>query len=203
MSGLLRGTPKRSPIARAIRRTLLGGVFVSGACTVVPPPDLPSLTPHRPTIARDGVLPRLDVILSGLPTGGFSVPVVVENGTDAFCYRVFLDFDPYNPGQIRTFPCRSPDGEVTLVSFSLDESSIDPSFCHRIEFAVAAEFNGDVSPHTPTSVGGDSVTWLYDSTGGGGCPIPYDAGALGDAGWSMPDAPSDAILVSPESGSEP
>jgi hypothetical protein len=182
------------------------GALETVACVIAPPPDLPVPPIHRPTILHDAVLPPADVVLTQLPAQGFVVPVLLEDPNESFCSRVFVDFDPYN-NPAALFPeCQGPtpqtaNGGVVLVDFSLDSVTLDPSFCHRIEFLVAAEFN-EASPHTPTSIGGDSVTWLYNAAGGDGCPL-YDAGALGDAGFSMPDAPIDGLPIAPESGGDP
>jgi hypothetical protein len=182
------------------------GVLETVACIVALPPDLPAPPEHRPTILHDAVFPPADAVLTQLPPEGFVVPVLLEDPNESFCSRVFIDFDPYNnPGAL--FPkCQGPtpataNGGVVLVGFSPDATMLDPSFCHRIEFLVAASFN-EASPHTPTSIGGDSVTWLYNAAGGDGCPL-YDAGALGDAGFPMPDAPMDALPIAPESGGDP
>jgi hypothetical protein len=208
LSGL---TPSsRSPRSRpalVVAGCAVASALVTGACLIAPPPDLPQPPVHRPTILHDAVFPHTDQILTTLPPQGFIVPVELEDPNELFCYNVFVDFDPYNnrdPALATRCQSATPataDGGVFQVSFGLNSSLVDPTFCHRIEFIVAAGFNAD-SPHTPNSIGGDSVTWLYSAAGGGGCPA-YDASLLGDSGWPMPDAGPDVLPVTPESGSDP
>jgi hypothetical protein len=75
----------------------------------------------------------------------------------------------------------------------------DPSLAHRIDFLVGHSFSVQ-APHTWDSVGGDIVTWTYNPGGSAsGFPL-YDAGALQDGAFPPADAPSDGVLITPESG---
>jgi hypothetical protein len=150
---------------------------------------------------HDAVFPNPQQILTELPPGGFRVPIVLEDQNESYCYAVLVDFDPYNNNtnaavhDCTTANPAAADGGVEVVEFPLEP--LDPSFCHTIEFIVAADFNKE-SPYTPTSIGGDLVTWLYNPSGGESCPV-YDAGGLGDAGFVV-DAPLDGLPLVPESG---
>jgi hypothetical protein len=178
------------------------------ACFTASPPTL--LNPlRRPTIVFASVVPAPDGILSQIPAGGFSVPVELGGPDQPFLFDVFIDFDPIVHTAPKIYPqeflptASTADGGVVVVTFDLDPASpdLDPAYCHRIEFLVAHGFNTNPpSPHTPDSIGGDSVSWLYSGAGGGnGCPL-YDASALGDAGWLTDAAATDGLPVAPESG---
>jgi hypothetical protein len=176
-------------------------VLALGACIVEPPPDLPPPPVHRPTILHDAVFPDPAQILNALPPGGFRVPIVLEDQNESYCYAVLIDFDQYNNNtnaavqDCTTATPASADGGVDTVFFSIN--TLDPAFCHTIEFIVAAAFNKE-SPYTPTSLGGDLVTWLYNPSGGESCPL-YDAGGLGEGGFVL-DAAMDGLPLVPESG---
>jgi hypothetical protein len=188
------------------------GAFVVVACVYAVQPDLPLPPQHRPTILHEAVVPPADQILARIPTDGFAVSVEPGAPNEPFFFDVFIDYDPVVRSPPTIYPTLSSaatDGGIAVVRFALDETAqeLDPAYCHRIEFLVAHAFNQSPvpTPHTPDSIGGDSVTWLYNGSGGaGGCPL-YDASGLGASGWPL-DAGSDALLVSPvmpESGSEP
>jgi hypothetical protein len=186
---------------------LLPGV----ACIVAPPPDLPPQPVIRPTILHDSAYPLPDQILTAadIPDGGtltFLVPVELVDPTRTFSWELFVDYDPYAAttpllfGQVQPTP-GSVDGGTIVVPFALNfgEAPLDMAYCHRIQFLVAYTFSAS---HTPDSLGGDSVTWLYNGAGGvNGCP-PFDAG-LGDSGVPLTDAGPDQLPVVPESGSDP
>ena len=179
-----------------------------GACITAPPPDLPN-PPRRPTIVFASVVPPPDQVMSQIPDGGFSVPVELGGPNQAFFFDVFIDFDPIMHAAPRIYPqeflptASTAGGGVVVVTFDLDPAlaELDPAYCHRIEFLVAHAFNANPpSPHTPDSIGGDSVSWLYSGAGGpDGCPL-YDASALGDSGWPTDVASTDTLPVVPESG---
>jgi hypothetical protein len=202
-------SPDRSGNPRRRLRTLaaLGtagvsaGILATGACLVAPPPDLPQPPAHRPTILHDAVFPNPQQVLNELPLDGFHVPIVLEDQNESYCYAVLIDFDPYNNNtnaavqECTTATPANSDGGIADVDFLLNP--LDPSFCHTIEFIVAAAFNKE-SPYTPTSINGDLVTWLYNPSGGESCP-QYDAGGFGEGGFVV-DAPMDGLPLVPESG---
>jgi hypothetical protein len=183
------------------------------ACIVAPPPDLPPQVAHRPTILHDSVVPPADQILtaSDIPLGGaltFLVPVELDDPNRQFSWELFIDYDPYAAsapflyGQVQPTASTADAGTVVVaIPLSFQDSRLSSPYCHRIEFLVAYSFSAF---HTPDSLGGDVATWLYNGAGGDdGCPASYDASALGEGGWSMPDAPSDQLPVVPESGGDP
>jgi hypothetical protein len=190
---------------------LVSAVASAVACIVAPPPDLAPQPVGRPTILHDSVSPPADQILTEaqIPDAGtltFLVPVDLVDPSKTFSWEVFIDYDPYAStapvlyGQVQPTP-GSVDGGITIVPFSLDfeQAPLDTTYCHRIEFLVAYNFSAF---HTPDSLGGDSLTWLYNGAGGvNGCP-PFDASALGDSGVPLTDAGPDQGLVVPESGSD-
>jgi hypothetical protein len=175
------------------------GLAVTGACITAPPPDLPPLPAHRPTILRGSVVPPPDTPLVQWPVDKtFLVPVELYDPNQTFWYDVFVDYDPVNNTSPKVYPqpvvpnAATMDGGVFLVSFGLNAPDDPGPLCHRIEVLVAHEFN-KFSPHTPDSVGGDSVSWLYTAGGGpDGCP-EYDAGAL--QGGAFPDAATDGLPI--------
>jgi hypothetical protein len=169
---------------------------------------------HRPTILHDSVSPPAGRILTAadIPDGGvltFLIPVELDDPTRQFSWELFIDYDPYTAsapfqlGQVQP-TASTVDAGTILVSpppVSFLDGKLSTPYCHRIEFLVAYSFSAF---HTPDSLGGDIVTWLYNGAGGpDGCPLSYDASALGDSGWSMLDAPADQLPVVPESGSDP
>jgi hypothetical protein len=180
---------------------LLGGgsgvvasLMVATACITVPPANLPQIPTEGPTIEHYAVQPPTGPILTELPSQ-FVVPVALDQASSPFEWDVFVDYDPVAGTGLVFIDTQneSPaDGGISLVDFSLDPATLDPSQCHVIEFLVAHAFNG-TSLHTWDSVGGDIVTWLYNPGGGpAGCPV-YDAGALQDGAFA--DAPTDGLLV--------
>jgi hypothetical protein len=158
---------------------------------------------------HSSVCPRADVPLVDWPAdGNFIVPVEPgdpEHPLD-FLWDVFIDYDP-STGASASFirptqPSEIVDGGIVEVPFHADVPAA--GFCHRVEFLVAHKFNpppGGITngdrrlDHTPDSVGGDIVTWLYTAGAPpGGCPV-YDAGALQDGAFPPADAPSDSVPV--------
>ncbi len=182
---------------------LAGAIASSFACITAPPPDLPTPRQHRPTILHSSVVPSPDEVLTQWPADNtFLVPVELEDTNAIFYYDAFVDYDPYANSKpiflrVAVPSATTYDGGITIVSFSL--AAPDSVLCHRIEFLVAHQFNAS-SEHTPDSIGGDLVSWLYSAGGGpNGCPL-YDAGALQDGAFvgSVPDA----LPVVPESGGD-
>jgi hypothetical protein len=181
---------------------VLTGVLGIAACLTAPPADLPVQPPRAPSILHSSVVPPTGVVLDTWPDV-FIVPVRVDDPNTPFFYDAFIDYNP-DP-QARTAPQIFPtpfdaaglvDGGVVAVPVAL--SAPDPAFCHRVEILVAHRFNS-TSPHTPDSIGGDSVAWLYTAGGGpNGCPA-YDAGALQDGAFPQ-DASPDGLPVTPEEG---
>ncbi|HEX3344434.1 MAG TPA: hypothetical protein VHS09_07660 [Polyangiaceae bacterium] len=191
------------------------GMLVSTACITAPPPQLPAEVEHRPTILRDSVTPS-GLVLSQLPTGGFIVPVVLEDPNQTFEWDIFIDYNACSDSQNCTTatPPRTPpgiivvtptpgtvDGGVVEVSFD-SPTDLDPSRCHSIDFIVASRFLSG-QPHTPDpNVGGDSVRWIWDPDGTTPCDLfVYDAGALQDGAFPL-DAASESLPAIPESGAD-
>jgi hypothetical protein len=194
---------------------MVAAALAGVACIVAPPPDLPPEPLRRPIILRDSVVPPADQILTAaqLPDGGemtFLIPVQVDDPTKPFLWELFVDYvyDPNTPmlpvsvGQFQPTVSTLDAGTVIVaISVPFQDGRLSAPYCHRIEFMVAYKFD---EYHTPNSIGGDSVTWLYNGAGGpDGCPLSYDAGPLGEGGWSVADAPADHLPVVPESGSDP
>jgi hypothetical protein len=202
-------------IGAALGAWALAALPLAAACIVAPPPDLPPQPQSRPTILHDSAWPPADQILTAaaLPDGGsltFLVPVELIDPSKTFSWELFVDYDPYalyaNNGPVQVGGVQptpgSVDGGTTVVAFELnfDEAPLNGAYCHRIEFLVAYTFSAF---HVPDSLGGDSLTWLYNGAGGvNGCP-PFDASALGDTGYPLTDAAPDQLPVVPESGSDP
>jgi hypothetical protein len=192
---------------------VLGSALATAACIVAPPPDLPPAVAHRPTILHDSVVPPADQILTSaeVPDGGaltFLVPVELDDPSRQFSWELFIDYDPYTAsapflyGQVQPTASTVDAGTVVVaIPLSFQDGRLSTPYCHRVEFLVAYTFSAF---HTPDSLGGDIVTWLYNGAGGlDGCPLSYDASALGDSGWSPADAPADQLPIVPESGSDP
>jgi len=182
----------------------LGAIAATVACITAPPPDLPIVPLHRPTILHDNVTPPTDEVLTVWPQQ-WLVPVEVDDPSDTFWFDVFVDPDvnpdpAFGPVQQQPSPT-AMDGGLTVVRFG-PLSQPDPSFCHRVKFEVAHSFS-QTSPPIPDSIGGDSVVWFYNPGGGlGGCP-EYDAGALQDGAFPPGDAPIDGLPVVPDAGGDP
>jgi hypothetical protein len=203
----------RRRVGAAISACALPLVVSAAACLVAPPPDLTPQPVSRPTILHDSAWPPADRILTAadLPDGGsltFLVPVELVDPSKTFSWELFVDYNPYASngpfifGQVQPTP-GSVDGGTIVVGFELPfgEAPLDTPYCHRIEFLVAYTFSAS---HTPDSIGGDSLTWLYNGAGGvNGCPPPFDASVLGDSGLSTADTGPDQLPIVPESGSDP
>jgi hypothetical protein len=187
---------KITALALAAAVSAAMGAAAVVACITAPPPTLPAIPPHRPTILHSSVVPPPDQILSVLPKE-FVVPIELDDSTQPFLWSVFVDYDPLTAPQpvLDGTPFPPPaDGGPTLVSFEL-HPPLDPAFCHRIDFVVANSFTTSFR-RMPDGVGGDIVSWLYNAGGGpNGCPV-YDAGLFQDGAFP-PDAPADGLLVTP------
>jgi hypothetical protein len=215
------GAAKSGRLPARIAAAVLGascvaGALIGAACFVAPPPDLPNQPSGRPTILLDSVVPPADQILTSaqIPQDGmfpFVVPIEVEDPTLPFQWRVFVDYDPYAAtnqaimGVVQPTP-GTVDAGVTLVQFPLPFGSgtLSTPYCHRIAFYVAYSF-AFLTGNTPSpGVVADSVSWLYNGTGGpSSCPQSFDASAFGEGGLTIPDAAPDQLPVAPESGSDP
>ncbi len=169
------------------------------ACITAPPPEVPQLPPEGPTILHNSVMPPTNQNLVALPPdGSFSVPIVLGRPTP-FEWEVYVDFDPKDVNtKQRPTTSETPgamDGGIYDLTFLLGPTELgDPNACHRILFAVAANFK---SPYSPDALGSDSVMWWYVPNGPNGC-IELDAGALQDGAFPPVDAPTDAPLLTPE-----
>ena len=191
----------RRAAAAIAAATAVCAAVLQGACITAPPPDLPQEPQRRPTILHDSVVPSANVpLVEWPPDGQFTVPVELDDSSEAFCWVVFEDYNPYigPSGIVRSKTCGPPppsavDGGVVEVSFTLFPSNLDLNFCHTIQFLVAIDFESD--SHTPNSIGGDSVTWNYVPGGGPNCP-EYDAGAFQDGAYPT-DAPADTRPQTP------
>ncbi|HEY1691179.1 MAG TPA: hypothetical protein VGG39_03405 [Polyangiaceae bacterium] len=189
----------------AVAAALVG----STACLSAPPPDLPVPALQRPIILRGAVQPPAGPILGSFPQE-FVVPVLLQSPDEPFQYDAFVDFaqcvgfscgsgtTPYIPPTTVTPTPGTLDGGVYLAHFD-PPAGVDPSSCHTIEFDVAHAFDTNL-PHTPDSIGGDSVSWIYSPTGNlTGCTL-YDAGSLQDGAFPPSDAASDGLPVTPQDG---
>jgi hypothetical protein len=198
-------------LAAAACACIAVGTLVSTACITAPPPELPAEIEHRPTIVHESLVPSAG-ILAQLPTGGFVVPILLEDPNESFQWDVFVD---YNPCAQSGCPAPSPeppgvhsvsptpgtlDGGVVNVSFTLP-ADVDPAQCHTIAFYVAHGFS-PTSPVTFDAIGGDTATWIYWPEGVQCTLIVYDAGALQDGAFPPADAAPDALPVVPESGTD-
>ena len=181
--------------------SLAGAIGADSGCVTVPPSDVPTPAQHRPVILRASVVPPPDEVLTQWPADNtFLVPVELS-APELFYFNVFIDFDPYSNSGPALFGAVAPgtavsDAGIPIASFVLKPP--DGNLCHRIEFIVAMGFNAS-SSHTPNSLGGDVVSWLYSAGGGpNGCPL-YDAGAAQNG--AFPDAAEEVIqIVSPPGG---
>ena len=201
-------------LAAAAGACLAVGALVSTACITAPPPELPAEIEHRPTILHESLVPSTTNVLAQLPTGGFIVPILLEDPNESFWWEVFVDYnsctDPPNctaatpsepPGAHYVSPTPGTlDGGVVEVSFTLP-ADVDPTQCHRIDFYVAHAFSA-TSPVTFDPIGGDSAGWIYWPEGVPCTLIVYDAGALQDGAFPPADAAPDSLPVVPESGAD-
>jgi len=190
------------------------GALVATACITAPPPQLPSEVEHRPTIVHESLVPPATTTLTQFPSGGFLVPILLEDPNESFQWDVFVDYNPCTDPPSCTVPTppEAPgvnsvaptpgtlDGGVELVSFALP-SDLDPTQCHAIQFFVAHRFE-PTSPTTYDSVGGDTAAWQYQPAGVSCTSIVYDAGALQDGAFPPADAAPDSLPVVPESGTD-
>ena len=185
-------------------------ILTSTACITAPPPQLPEVAGHRPTILHESVVPPTTLFLPALPLE-FVVPVQLDDPNESFQWDVFVDYIPCSdpstcqpaspktpPGVVTVNPTPGTlDGRVEVVHVS-PPLGLSNSECHKIDFVVAHQFNSD--SHTWDSVGGDIVTWIYDPGGALPCPLlVYDAGSVQDGAFP-PDAGSDGLPAVPESG---
>ncbi|HLK37000.1 MAG TPA: hypothetical protein VKU41_09645 [Polyangiaceae bacterium] len=185
----------------------LGAVTFAAACVTTPPPDLPKVSQPPPTILHGSVVPPADLILSTWPAE-FDVPLEIYDPSASFAWEAFVDYDPTSNTSPLTGQTVGPpiavDAGVYVQAFHLGQPS-DLGFCHRIEFDVARGFDTTSgSPHTPNSLGGDSIVWFYNAGGGpNGCPV-YDAGDVQDGGgFPASDGPVDGLAVVPGPGADP
>ena len=173
----------------------LGG----GACVIAPPPALPPLVQPPPRILHDSVVPPAGVPLPTWPDApnGLLVPVVVEDPTGQYDYRVFVDYtqwpEPLSP--LPPPPAVADGGAILSIAINPQESNrvIDLGACHEIKVVVAHSFlQNNV---TPDSLGGDSVFWPYYPSGAPYTCTVEDAGAAA----SSLDGSADVLPVPPAS----
>jgi hypothetical protein len=166
----------------------IGAAAITGACIIAPPPDLPPVTSHRPTILHGSVDPSADLLLRVWPSV-FIVPVEFVDTHSSFAWSAFVDWDgaSQQPTLIGAYPPAPPepsalDGGVMMLSVTLDPPS-DLSRCHTIEVRVAHDFlretNGTIAFHTFDDIGGDNVVWQYvGPAGSNGClEYSFDSGS--------------------------
>ena len=194
--------------------TIAVGMVVSTACITAPPPPLPTELEHRPTIWRQSVVPSTG-LFSQFPTGGFIVPIELEDPNESFQWDVFVDYNACtNPPDCTMFtsPVTPPgiqtvtptpgtlDGGVVLVGFD-SPPGLDLTQCHNIDFEVAHQFQPGL-PHSPDPIGGDGFTWFYQPAGVTCSSVVYDAGPLQDGAFPPAAAGAEALPVVPESGTD-
>jgi hypothetical protein len=170
-------------MARTNRRTitvaasLAFGVGLAGAACVIadPPAEIPVPPLAPPEILDDLVVPP-PPLLQAWPLE-FKIPIYVPDPSSSVEYHVFLDYDPiarpgfYANGSLDPDPA-DDDGGVRILTRSFPEPA-DLNACHTLQVLVALTF---IEDHTPDSVGGDSITWIYSPTNNlMDCPV-YDAG---------------------------
>ncbi len=178
--------------------TLLAGCLIAES-----PAEVPVQTPERPTILEPLVVPTARAVLGSFPPSGFLVPVKLFNPQQAFEWRVFVDFDPFDlnpdspsaaqgtsrpvlegesaPGQ-EDVTADDPLQGIRRVKFVI--TPLDPTTCHTIEFVAATDFQGSGtrSLHAVDPQQSDHVVWFYSPSGDlAGCPV-QDAGIAGATG---------------------
>lgn len=183
-----------------MKRRLIAGLFTAagiiGACVIAEPPaDLPTAPSARPIILRDSTFPPSTGIFTGWPSF-FIVPVQLSDPRVSFIATCFVDYNPAN-GDGFVLKVESTPGldgtNIRKLELPIDKPTAEG--CHVVEVVVAKELDGLTngrSLHTPRTpaTDGDSVSWIYSSTGDpSGCPVtdagltPIDAGAdAGDGG---------------------
>jgi hypothetical protein len=191
----------RVRIAGLVAATSVGlcaAVAAVTACITVPPPDLPDPPLLSPHIQRESVVPAMGDLFAWPRDNTFIVPVEMDNPTETFLYRVFVDYDDVPAGtQLHKQPVWSgggpnaPDGGVSLVTFPLDAPAT-PTCPHVIDFVVAHNFSPG-SDRVWDNVGGEIGTWTYYPNGE---PCSdYDSGD-----GSFPEASFEGLPVPPETG---
>jgi hypothetical protein len=161
-----------------------------------PPPDLPKLPVHRPTIIHDQATPPADRALVEWPADGQFIVLVDADPNQTFQWAWFLDFGiAAVPPSYVHLPL---PGGLTRVDFAPGAPTADGS-CHRLDFVVAPEFQGTPpdSFHqegegigSDAGPGGDIITWWYT----GGLRNPASCGlavSLPEGGFPLPEAASD------------
>jgi hypothetical protein len=175
---------------------ILGSVVATAACLTDPPPDL-QLGLQPPTIlhASGGLQPPegLVMTLPTLPSPYFTVPVEIEDPSQGCFYSVFVDGVAVDACQLCPLPVSS--GVATI---DFDPLQLSPGFDittdHIIKFTVGSSPSRQGDPHCLAE--DDTVIWDYEPN------VLYDAGALEDG--AFPEAgSSDALLLIPESGTDP
>jgi hypothetical protein len=186
----------RSIVLPLVGCACAGVALAQGACVVAPPPGLAPLIQRPPRILHDSVVPPAGLPLTTWPSA-FLVPVVVDDPSGQYDYRVFVDYpqwaDPLSP---QPSPPPVVDGGAILsIAINPQESNrlIDLGACHQVKVVVARSFlQNNV---TPDSLGGDTVFWPYYPTGDPFTCIVADAGT----GSSIGDATADVLPVPPPS----
>jgi len=174
----------------------MGIVWAVGSCILDPPTSLPIIPLQAPLVQTSSVVPPLDRIITNWPPSmplQFEVPVQVLDPTTVVQSAAFLDYTTPNStfyGVLPSMP--GPDASfIQIVEFRLPQPNA--ASCHTITVFMSTDPVGlDTSQVTPASVQCNSlctqITWFYDPTGTGGCPI-YDAGGLHVVRDSGSDAP--------------
>ncbi len=180
-----------------------GTVGMTGACIVVPPPDLGAPSPHRPEILHASVQPPTGVLSAWPPDSTFLVPLHFEDPVnDEFEWDAFVEpisVDSPAAGQLQRPERPTPsalDAGVTLLQVPIPQP--DLTQCLHVIVYVAHAFAIDsklgILNRVFDSVGGDTVDWVWVPRGG----------CAADAGSPISDASSDGLPVPPiEAGADP
>jgi len=174
-----------------------GCALLMTGCFVAPPPALTQWPPRRPTILHDSVVPSTNQILAQLPVDSvLLVPVEIDDPNESFEYRLFIDYQAADETSLvaegqSSRPTSAGSGPIVVLALSLDTNvagaRLSTPYCHRIEAMVGHGFSAF---HALDTVGGDSVTWLYDGAGNAEtCPMA-DAGPEVDGNGGYGEAAS-------------
>lgn len=175
---------------------------MTGACIVLPPPDLGVPYPHQPTILHTSVQPPTGLLAAWPPDSTFLVPIHFRDPVnDEFAWDAFVEpisVDSPVAGQLQ--PARPTpsalDGGVMVLQIMIPQPDLTQCL-HVIVYvahAFAIDRRGIPLNRVFDSVGGDAVDWVWVPRGG----------CAADAGSPITDASSEALPVPPvEAGGDP
>jgi hypothetical protein len=187
--------PERSPRMVTLRRTIALGIGMpvavmcaAASCFLAdPPPALPTIAAMSPTILTSSVVPPLGII-TNWDSGdiSFVVPVSVIDPTSSVAWAFVEDDMTAAAVLLSTRQAMMTVDGGTIQTIDFDSPAPSKTACHTITAYVGLSGGDFQNVSLEEGIPGvqcslcEHVTWIFDPSGVGGCPV-YDAGGIPDS----------------------